>query len=103
MKQRGLSLFRLQYMDEEFQTSQASAICQIKPGECFEKILVSDASRIRSLVIPNEVQALAVLDDPAPEAGTVPANDAHAIAVAKVEMNEEDLLMIRTELQLVFT
>ena len=103
VRQRGLSLFRLDHMAQGFQNTQASAICQTTPGQKLAKVLKSRASLIRSLKTSQGVQAMVILDDPAPALASVPQNDAHAITVAQVYLDEAELLMIRTELQAVFT
>lgn len=102
VRERGLSLFRLDHMNPAVQQVQAVAVCSTIPGNRLERVYRSEAASIRALKTASNTQALVILDDPAPASGAVPKNDAHAITRAKEELTEDDLLMIRTELQQLF-
>lgn len=102
VRERGLSLFRLDYMSMKFVERQACAICDTLPSNRVEAVAVADAGRVRSLLDSTGKRALCVVDDPTEASEKVPANDAHAIAFAAAPLDSADLLMIRTELREMF-
>ena len=102
VRQRGLSLFRLDYMSPDFVDSQACAVCETVEGERLQGVAIADAACVRSLTDSRGLRAVCIVDDPTEASEKVPANDAHAIAFAAAPMSSEDLLMIRTELREMF-
>lgn len=99
----GLSLMRLNMMNEEELSKQAQAVAMSKPGEEPRGVRTCNASALRAIVDDEQGgRSLCVKDDPIKDDKCLPDNPAHAIAIGTRYQDDPEILRIRGELIEVF-
>lgn len=102
IRESGLSLMRVDKMDEAELTKQAHAVAMCKPGETVSGVLLGETGRIRE-VLGGSRRSLCVKDDPVMDNERLPDNPAHAIAIRSLDQDEPEILRIRGELVKLFS
>ncbi|WP_049735576.1 hypothetical protein [Rhizobium ecuadorense] len=98
IKSSGLSLMRVDHMQEVAITDISHKIARQKEGESPSGLLIRSALELRSLRDEVEDRLLCVVDDPVLDAPPFPDNPAHAIAVSAKERSDEEILEIQSTL-----
>ena len=92
LKDRGLSLVRMQHADQQSVESRAAALAERRIGTTVEGLGVTLANNIRSLRDDEERQALCVLDDGDEDFPP------HAIAIRSADQSDSSLRKLRGDL-----
>jgi hypothetical protein len=102
IKTSGVSLLRVDLMQESVITEVCVAIANLKPGERPSGVLVRKAIEVRRITDYDGNQAMCVVDDPVKDDPPAPDNEAHAIAISSKARTDEDILEIQSDLLALF-
>lgn len=98
VEQRGLSLIRRQHLSQQDMFEISQAIAKTIEGNSAPGYVVCEAKAMRSIATSDGRRAVCLFDDPTEATEDLPANQAHAVAVASNVFDDAELVRIRTEL-----
>ncbi|WP_124253834.1 hypothetical protein [Cereibacter sphaeroides] len=100
LREKGLSLVRLGILvKDEFEAIARAISASIPPGDNgFAGVISANAADIRGLLDYQKLPAICLFDDPVPSDGDIPANAAHATALAAESYPEDEIVRIKSEL-----
>jgi hypothetical protein len=100
----GLSITRLEKIKDNDFKEYCNAVAEMKEGQKLAGIRKVLTSRIWQILNENRTRAFCVIEDPAPQIGELPANEAHAVAVTSLPVESDDeIIRLQTELTQAFS
>ena len=103
IREKGISLVRPEHLTPEALKAQADALAANyhKPRTA-EGVIECKAEKVRAILDGQGERLLCLFDDPVEAKGDLPANPAHAMAIAAREVSDADISKIKTLLTLAF-
>ena len=103
IREKGVSLVRSEHLTPEALKAQADAIAANyhKPLRA-EGVIECKAAHVRAMLDTQGERLLCLFDDPVEAKKGIPANPAHATAIAAREVTDADIPQIKTLLTLAF-
>ena len=95
----GLSVTRMEKIQNIEFATYAHAVAEMKFGQKLAGVRKVLTSRIRQIRDENLGRAFCVIEDPEPAFDNVPANEAHAVAITSLPLEQEDEI-IRLQMEL---
>lgn len=103
IREKGVSLVRPEHLTPEGLKAQADALAENyhKPRTA-EGVIECKAETVRAIIDGQGERLLCLFDDPVKATQALPANPAHAMAIATREVTDADISQIKTLLTLAF-
>ena len=103
IREKGVSLVRPEHLSPEALKAQADAVAANyhKPRTA-EGVIECKAEKVRAIFDGQGERLLCLFDEPVKATATLPANPAHAMAIAAREVSDADIPQIKTMLTLAF-
>jgi len=102
IKETGLSLIRVDHIDEAELRRQAEAVAGCKPGETVRGVRLCSVRDLREIAEPSASRSVCVKDDPIANAMALPDNPAHAVVIRADGQDDPEILRIQGILTDVF-
>ena len=103
IREKGVSLVRLEHLTPEALMAQANAVAaKYHKPRTAEGVIECEAKKVRAIFDTQGERLLCLYDDPTKAMKDLPANQAHATAIAAVELTDADISQIKTLLTLAF-
>ncbi len=103
IRKKGVSLVRPEHLQPEALKAQADALAaNYHKHRTAEGMIECKAERVRAIFDDQGERLLCLFDDPVKPTATLPANPAHAMAIAAREVSDADISQIKTMLTLAF-
>ena len=103
IREKGVSLVRSEHLSPDGLKAQADAIAaNYHKARTAEGVIECTAEKVRTILDDHGERLLCLFDDPVKAAAALPANPAHAMAIAAREVSDADIPQIKTMLTLAF-